>query len=174
MSQPFRPMRRKVLFGLGAGVVALALPVLSPTLAAAHGGTLAHGHADTAAFMVVSRRLTERATLDAHVALRLETALAAQDPSFAGALQALVVAFNAHPRSPTSEVLASKATPTSAVVAASAILAGWYLGVAGIKPDSPVVAYQEALMFDPVRDVVAAPSYCREAPGYWTTRPPKA
>jgi hypothetical protein len=34
-----------------------------------------------------------------------------------------------------------------------------------------VVAYEKALMFEPVKDVLTVPSYCRDVPFYWTHKP---
>ena len=49
--------------------------------------------------------------------------------------------------------------------------AGWYLGLVGDMPRVQVVAYESALMFDPVKDVLTIPSYCRDVPFYWTQKP---
>ncbi len=55
---------------------------------------------------------------------------------------------------------------------ARAIIAAWYVGVAGNGPKAAVIAYRDALMFAAVADVLTVPSYCRAAPGAWTTKPP--
>jgi fructose 5-dehydrogenase small subunit len=44
----------------------------------------------------------------------------------------------------------------------------------GDAPRVSVVAYERALMFDPVADVLTIPSYCRDVPFYWTQKPPGA
>jgi hypothetical protein len=38
-------------------------------------------------------------------------------------------------------------------------------------PTVQVLAYEQALMFDPVSDVLTIPSYCRDVPFYWTQKP---
>jgi hypothetical protein len=47
----------------------------------------------------------------------------------------------------------------------------WYLGLVGDAAACEVVAYESALMFDPVKDVLTIPSYCRDVPFYWTQKP---
>jgi hypothetical protein len=37
-----------------------------------------------------------------------------------------------------------------------------------------VIAYADALMFQPVRDVLVPPTYCQAAPNYWVAQPPTA
>jgi hypothetical protein len=54
------------------------------------------------------------------------------------------------------------------------IISAWYLGVAGdggVAGGAKVIAFEQALMFDQVRDAVVVPTYCRAAPGYWITQP---
>lgn len=175
MNQHFLPMRRKVLLGIGAGIGALALPALALSLDGATVAARSVAPAAGPAFMAVSRRLTERTTLSPITAARLEAALVAQDPSFSSSVEALAKLLEDRPQAPASELFAAGSSlPAGVSATATSILAGWYLGAAGTAPDAPVIAYHDALMFDPVRDVVAPPSYCREAPGYWTARPPAA
>jgi hypothetical protein len=38
-------------------------------------------------------------------------------------------------------------------------------------PTVQVLAYEHALMFDPVNDVLTIPSYCRDVPFYWANKP---
>ena len=51
------------------------------------------------------------------------------------------------------------------------IVSAWYLGVVGSGVQAKVIAFDQALMFDPVRDAVVVPTYCRAAPGYWVKKP---
>jgi hypothetical protein len=51
------------------------------------------------------------------------------------------------------------------------IMRAWYLGLVGESPTVKVLAYERALMFDPVKDVLTVPSYCRDVPFYWTRKP---
>ena len=48
------------------------------------------------------------------------------------------------------------------------------IGLVGDMPTTRVVAYEHALMFDPVNDVLTIPSYCRDVPFYWAPKPSNA
>lgn len=37
-----------------------------------------------------------------------------------------------------------------------------------------LVAYEEALMYQPVRDALTVPTYCSYGPMWWTAAPPDA
>jgi len=51
------------------------------------------------------------------------------------------------------------------------IMRAWYLGLVGDMPRVQVVAFEKALMFEPVNDVLTVPSYCRDVPFYWMHKP---
>ena len=55
---------------------------------------------------------------------------------------------------------------------ASDIVAAWYTGTVGRGPTAVVVAYEEALMYQPVRDALTVPTYCSYGPLWWTAAPP--
>jgi hypothetical protein len=56
----------------------------------------------------------------------------------------------------------------------SAITRAWYLGLVGDMPNVQVIAFERALMFEPVKDILTIPSYCRDVPFYWTHKPANA
>jgi len=56
--------------------------------------------------------------------------------------------------------------------AARALTTAWYTGTVGSGPKAEVVAYADALMYWPVRDAMAPPTYCLAGPASWVQPPP--
>lgn len=54
---------------------------------------------------------------------------------------------------------------------AKTILSAWYLGVVTSGKQTKLIAYENALMFDSVSDVLVIRSYCSNRPGYWANKP---
>jgi len=168
MTQPDHPMaraqsatRRRFVLGACASAVALAFTSAGfgfPTL-------FTQAFADTPpagldGFLLLSRKLTGRTAFDPALAQRVYDALSKSDSEFAGNVGALNSWLAAHGGVPSDTV--------------TAIMRAWYLGLVGDAPRVTVVAYERALMFDPVNDVLTIPSYCRDVPFYWTQKPPGA
>lgn len=124
-------------------------------------------------FLQLSELLTGRRDLNPELSHRLGAALAAVNSDFARQVSAIAAlartrAMDAvEPLATTLDVQDPKLAGTL-----HAIIAAWYTGVAGDGPKAKVIAYRDALMFQVVEGVVAAPSYCRAAPDYWTAKPP--
>ena len=117
-----------------------------------------------AEFLALSQLVTGRAQLDPEIANRIYTSLQARDPAFAGHASTLWQHANAG-----VDALQHSAMNDPALgQALNAIVTAWYLGEAG----GQVVQYKSALANTVVQDVVATPSYCRAAPGYWAAEPP--
>jgi hypothetical protein len=55
---------------------------------------------------------------------------------------------------------------------ALSIISAWYLGVVSDAPDAEVFAYEDALMYQPTRDVMTIPSYAVSGPNGWTSNAP--
>jgi hypothetical protein len=73
---------------------------------------------------------------------------------------------------PDSVTQALQADQSALAKSVGAIMRAWYLGLVGDMPHVKVVAYETALMFEPVKDVLTIPSYCRDdVPFYWTQKP---
>ena len=158
------PGRRSLL---GASAVAFLLRATRRASAAA-----AVPNAGTA-FMGLSRLLTGRTDLDPRTADRLQAALAAAHRDFSAQVTACMAFARAQGLAAAEPLAAALlAQQPSLAPVPHIVVAAWYTGVAGDGPLAVAIAYRDALMFDPVRDVLTAPSYCRAAPGYWTTRPP--
>ncbi len=125
--------------------------------------------------MRLSRLLTGRTNLDPRTGHRLNAALSMAYRDFSAQVAACAAFANTHgltAAGPFAAALQSQQPLLAPVL--HIVVAAWYTGVAGDGPLAGVIAYREALMFDTVGDVLVVPSYCRAAPGYWTTRPPTA
>ena len=48
------------------------------------------------------------------------------------------------------------------------IIFGWYAGVVDDSPTAEVLAYEEALMYQPSKDAIALPTYSFNGPDNWT------
>ena len=55
---------------------------------------------------------------------------------------------------------------------ALSIISAWYMGVAVDAPDAQVFAYENALMYQPTRDVMTIPSYAKSGPNGWNADAP--
>ncbi len=126
-----------------------------------------------AEFMRLSRLLTDRTNLDPRTGHRLNAALTATHPGFSPQVAACTAFASAHGLT-AAEPFAAAVQSQRPLLAPllHIVAAAWYTGVAGDGPQARAIAYPEALMFDTVGDVLAVPSYCRAAPGYWTMKPP--
>lgn len=174
--------RRRLLAGAGAG---LALSALGLPSAWAQG-------ADTASaeiFMALSYHLTGREQLNPVLGQRLLQALQQNYESFEPTMLAVAEFVQQQPQLSVAELPAAlqEQQPELAAVPQQ-IISAWYLGQIGqLSPESSdrrgqaskeptpagvaVLSYEHALMFDPVRDVLTIPSYCRDLPGYWAQQP---
>jgi hypothetical protein len=174
-SPSFAPSRRQFIFGsaiaAAAGVAGLARYGSPFGLANALAQTAPQPDADYAAFIKLSQYLTGKTSLDADIGHALYTVLVDNDASFAQQIARLndFVARTSTPAGVLQQALDST-EPTLANVPKQ-VMSGWYLGVAGTGKKARAVAYEQALMYPPVADVVVMPSYARGVPGYWAEPP---
>ncbi|MFM0076799.1 sugar dehydrogenase complex small subunit [Paraburkholderia sediminicola] len=127
------------------------------------------------AFLALSQRLTGRTGFDAVLGKRVYDALAKSDSQFSQNVAALNTWLQGHGGVPSDTVTqALQADQPALAKSVSAIMRAWYLGLVGDMPHVDVVAYEKALMFEPVKDVLTIPSYCRDVPFYWTQKPVSA
>ncbi|WP_175691207.1 sugar dehydrogenase complex small subunit [Burkholderia anthina] len=152
-----------------AGILGIAYRDRLPS-ALAQGGSTATD-ADFGAFIRLSQYLTGKTALDMELGRAIYAGLVGDNADFrrhvadlnafvtgsetpAGALQAVLddsrAAFADVPRR---------------------VMSGWYLGVVGAGKNARAVAYEQALMYPPVADVIVMPSYARGVPGYWSVPP---
>jgi hypothetical protein len=124
------------------------------------------------AFVTLSQRLTGRSSFDTLLGQRIYDALARSDNQFAQHVAALNTWLQGHGGVPSDTVTqALQVEQPELAKSVGAIMRAWYLGLVGEMPQVNVVAYEKALMFDPVKDVLTVPSYCRDVPFYWTQKP---
>jgi hypothetical protein len=167
--------RRRFALGAVGSALALAfgaLPAWGPWFGV-NNARAADSEADT--FLLLSERLTGRVALDAQLGQRMHDALIQADQHFPQNAAALLAWLQSHPQTPLETLGATLQAEQPALAKTSvAILDAWYLGVVGESPHAKVIAYERALMFDPVKDVLTIPSYCRDVPGYWAAPPAHA
>ncbi|MFL9864544.1 sugar dehydrogenase complex small subunit [Paraburkholderia fungorum] len=172
----FSAPRRAWVLGACATAAALAiagagrsLSWITPAFADAPAG----GGLD--AFLALSQRLTGRTGFDAVLGKRVYDALARSDSQFSQNVAALNMWLQTHGGVPSDTVTqALQADQPVLAKSVGAIMRAWYLGLVGDMPHVDVVAYEKALMFEPVKDVLTIPSYCRDVPFYWTQKPANA
>jgi hypothetical protein len=124
------------------------------------------------AFTALSQQLTGRVALDATLASRIYDALSKADSAFVSDVAALNTWLKTHGGVPSDTVTAALAAQDARLSkTVGHIMRAWYLGLVGQMPTVQVLAYEQALMFDPVNDVLTIPSYCRDVPFYWTQKP---
>jgi hypothetical protein len=159
--------RRQVLRAAGFVLAAMAMPSALFTRALA-------ASPEETKFLALSQLLTGRSPLDETIARRLYPALSAESADFAKQIQALATFAQSHGASDVEALVASLDGADEALAQTlHGIIGAWYRGTVGAEGSIKVIAFERALMFDPVRDVVVVPSYCRAAPGYWVAKPPQ-
>jgi hypothetical protein len=124
------------------------------------------------AFITLSQHLTGRASFDNTLGQRVYATLAKSNSEFAQHVAALNTWLQNHGGVPSDTVTdALKREQPELAATVGNVMRAWYLGLVGELPHVQVVAYEKALMFDPVNDVLTIPSYCRDVPFYWTRKP---
>ena len=166
--------RRHFLLSAGASAASLAFMTaigLRLTLSRAFAFSPPAGGGPDA-FAALTKQLTGRSTLDATLASRIYDALSKSDSAFVSNVAALNKWLGMHGGVPSDQVVATlqSENPVLAKVVVN-IVRAWYLGLVGQMPTVQVLAYEHALMFDPVDDILTVPSYCRDVPFYWAQKP---
>ncbi|MGF6753194.1 sugar dehydrogenase complex small subunit [Paraburkholderia sp. GAS42] len=178
LAAPQSARRRALVLGAFAGAAVLAfttagrlglpygLSAISPAFADAPRG----GGLD--AFLALSQHLTGRTSFDPVLGRRVYDTLSKSDSQFPQNVALLNTWLQGHggvPSDTITQALQVDQPPLAKTV--GAIMRAWYLGLVGDAPHVQVVAWERALMFDPVKDVLTIPSYCRDVPFYWTQKP---
>jgi fructose 5-dehydrogenase small subunit len=117
-------------------------------------------------FMLASSRLIQH-RLSPGVGLRMAAILRRKIPSFDADLDAIIrIADEKHAKA-VEEFF--EALPEGQVKdTAHRIIFGWYAGVVDDSPTAEVLAYEEALMYQPTKDAIALPTYSFNGPDNWT------
>lgn len=156
--------RRQLL--AGSALLLADLAFHTPALAETGSPTAA----TEAAFLALSRKVTGKDQLSPVTAGRILAALVADDPALSAKLEKL------------TDLSASTASPAALKQAASsvgldgtvmAIVSAWYTGTIDTKAGPVVVAYKDALMYQPVADGLTVPTYCSRGPLWWSDLPPQ-
>ncbi|MEM4988388.1 sorbitol dehydrogenase family protein [Collimonas sp. H4R21] len=125
-------------------------------------------------FMALSALLTGAPKLNPRIGARLYSALSKQAIEFEKQAAALWQYSLDHKIKDVDNLAAAVGSDSALSLVLHRIVSGWYLGVVGdggVTGNAKVIAFEQALMFDQVRDAVVVPTYCRAAPGYWVTQP---
>ena len=161
----FSLFRRQILIAGGVLLGGLAVAPTFPT-AAADTSTAAPPNP----FMELSALLIPH-RLDRDVGVRLDAALSAKDPAFAGHVTALLDVARKKQAAIVEDFFPD--VPDGPLKeAALLIISAWYLGVIVDEPDAEVFAYELALMFQPTIDVMTIPTYAISGPNGWTSEAP--
>ena len=124
------------------------------------------------AFIELSQRLTGRTSFNAVLGKRVYAALDNASSQFDANVATLNTWIEGHRSVPSDTVTAALKTDQPELASmVGDIMRAWYLGLVGEMPKVQVVAFEKALMFDPVNDVLTIPSYCRDVPFYWKQKP---
>lgn len=183
---PFAPSRRRFMFRSaialafgGVGIAALdrdgaawiasaSAQQASQALPGVQPGATGAGFD---AFMALSRYLTGKSALDADQAQALYAGLLADQadlPQHIAQLQTFI-AQTSTSANQLQQVLDAQSSPLAALP--KLIMKGWYLGIVGSGAKARAVAYEQALMYPPIADVIVMPTYARGEPGYWAAPP---
>lgn len=125
-------------------------------------------------FMALSALLTAAPKLNPRTGARIYSALSTQAIEFEKQAAALWQYSRDHKIQDVDNLASAVANDSALTLVLHRIVSAWYLGVVGdggVTGGAKVIAFEQALMFDQVRDAVVVPTYCRAAPGYWVTQP---
>lgn len=159
--------RRNMLMVSGASALGLFAPSFRSAMAQGIGGAAGD---DTAEFVAFSRFATGHDNLDPLVGRSLLTALRAQSTAFPDQLAALIKTV-ADSKPADVEALEESLRGNPLHDTLLQIIRGWYSGVIEDGTDAKVYAFENALMYQPARDVVVIPTYAHNGPNYWVAEP---
>lgn len=164
---PYSPRRRAVLLGLA--VTALEAGVLGYPASLNAQAAPAQAPVVDDGFLKLSQRLCDNQALNPVTARRIRDALGPAGVTQANQIAPLIALAQKHA---TSDTLLQAADQAGMKDLALGIVAAWYTGTVGAGENAVVVAYQEALMYQPVRDALPVPTYCNFGPMWWSGAPP--
>ncbi|PUA17927.1 sorbitol dehydrogenase family protein [Glaciimonas sp. PCH181] len=171
-ASPHLLKRRNLLLLAGASFAVLSMPrwlqqasaqsttVITPKIPAADSQQQRD-------FLALSVLLTARPKLNSRTSARTYAALSAQLVEFEKQSADLWQFAQTQQIKDVDALVAAVESNADLSKVLHQIVSAWYLGVVGNGAQGQVIAFEQALMFDPVRDAVVVPTYCRAAPGYW-------
>ncbi len=152
---------------LKAGAVALAASAVFSLAPLSHALAESLSQDAFADFMSVSQTLCGKQTLDPILAKTLFQALENSNPDFVTLLGQFKQWMSQRPQPLKNFQADLLAQHKELAVVPSLITSAWYLGVVG----NQAFAYEQALMYTPVKDMVILPTFARGEPGYWEAKP---
>lgn len=182
---PFAPSRRQFLL---RSAVALTFGATGAVLlGSAHQGVIGDALAQAtdgakgidaasgyAGFLQLSQYLTGKSALDDAIGQAIFAVLStdaiphgASDNGFTAQVAALNT-FILQSKTPALALQATlnKEQPSLAALPKK-LMQAWYRGIVGTGSNARAVAYEQALMYPPIADVIVMPTYARGIPGYW-------
>jgi fructose 5-dehydrogenase small subunit len=158
--------RREMLIGGVFMVGGLAIGLTTPTEMA----LAAWSDEASARFMEISALLIPH-RLNQEVGKRIGAAMGALNPALPDqVVQLLAIAKNKNAK--IVEDFFPDVPDGTLKETALAIISAWYLGVVRDADGGEVFAFEYALMYQPVRDVMTIPSYAVSGPNGWSADPP--
>lgn len=164
--------RRHFLLLLGSGLAALTSAAIALS-SSQKSSSQPTSESQQSEFLALSVLVTARPNPHPLTSSRIYKALSTQHPQFQESVSALMQLVRTQQLTNVDalmNVLNKKAALTQLKTVLHDIISAWYLG----EVQDKVIAFESALMFDPVRNVVGVPSYCWAPPGYWAMQPTKA
>lgn len=159
---PLNRRRRALLAGMLSAYAASSIPwaLAQPVDDGAHG-----------AFVALSALLAGRQALDQVQARRLYDALAADDPGFPAAAQALLALINGRAIDPLQlqQVLDTEQSVLAPLP--RKIVTAWFLGIVGNGDTARCLAFETALNAVIVADVLSPPTYAYGPYASWARKP---
>lgn len=164
--------RRWVLL---SGISAAALLAAKQWSPSAHAQSPLHAaaapaDAATQGFLKFSRAITEKSELSTVTAQRILQAAPQVQATFIAHLDTLSALAEQHT---SAQALLAAADAAGLKAQALEVVAIWYTGTVTGPKGSQLVAYQNALMYQPVSDGLPVPTYCFKGPLWWTAAPPQ-
>ncbi|QDH17229.1 sugar dehydrogenase complex small subunit [Swingsia samuiensis] len=163
-----RPLNRRTMMkGTLLTGLAAVLAHLGANNNSAFAATLDEPSTDETAFLAISQTITGHSSLDPILARRLFSAMELTFPDFKEKVRNLhtLLAPNQSPQ----DLLAHAGSHRDDLLLLNA---AWYMGSTEDKTNAPMVAYMDALMYQPTQDALPVPTYCFNEPGWWTAAPP--
>lgn len=122
-------------------------------------------------FLQLSQFLTGKPQLDRTLAAAIEAAFNETQAGFADRVAQTnhFIAANKAEARTIQSVLDTAKHPLADVP--RKVMTAWYLGTVGTGKNARAVAYEQALMYPPIADVVVMPTFARGIPGYWADPP---
>lgn len=156
--------RRRLLQGMGI----LSLGAMCNSLFPARA--LAAEEMAGNAFLAVSAFLVNR-PVSPILGQRYYSALTRHDAQFPQKLSSLQALLQQHPFAHVDDFLAAFNAESDAWQTARTVISAWYTGVVGTGSDLELIAYAEAMMYLPTKDILVVPTY-GGGPFYWAVTQP--